>query len=805
MSSRSGHDLAISVRDLVEFSYQAGDLAAPRIGTGRLVEGTEVHGVIQARRGPSYRSETPVSRVVAETVDDRDISIRVHGRIDGLYRDQDDLLVIEEIKTSRRDDIGEGIPVHWAQATCYAALYDPEEPRVAIRLTYVHPESYREQSRRRVLSQTDRARFLSDTIAPLARRLASELDHAAKRDAAIRDSTFPFPTKRPGQAELSEAVTTHISTERTAPLFVHAPTGIGKTMAILYPAVHALAETPTPVDRIFYFAAKGTGKDAALAASDRLRESGIPLRTIAITAKEKICFHPPEATGPNGECRAELCPFAVGYFHRNRGAIEESRQFNRFSKAEVSELAARHTVCPFELSLDISTTADLVIGDYNYLLDPRVYLRRHFRTPANAIALLDEAHNLPDRAREMFSATISKKLVLAARRSLGAHAPTLKSALGKLNSWFLAAAKSAGDSRGVVEKQIPRDLVDLVAETHAAAESTLEDEPDLGEDARTLYYECAAFLRIADSFDERYRYYLAPTGGRDVLAGLLCADPAAAVAAGLRRCRHAVLFSGTFVPLSYFTRLLTTEASPPVFQLPSPFPESNRCVVVHGEVDTRFRKRDAGYSAIAEIIDTVASAAPGNYLAYFPSYAYLSAVHVEFRLRRPERAVIIQSRGMGDDSRSEFLAALSDRGKEEAGVTGFAVLGGVFAEGVDLPGRRLDGAVITGVGLPAVTFEQEIIREYFEENTDHGFLYAYVYPGMNRVIQAAGRVIRGDADRGVIVLLGKRLLQEPYRGVWEEVFPDAVRTTTTEEIAGRLRRFRRSGSSGPDALPKGGG
>jgi DNA excision repair protein ERCC-2 len=762
-------------------------------------EGSQIHADLQSAHGPGWSTEVSVKSAFRWSVDPYEpLELEIYGRVDGIYR-IDDHAIIEEIKTTRAETVEQGRADHWAQAKCYGALLATTEgiDKLTVRLVYVHSPTGAQVPIEREYDGETLITFLYELLDEFGPWAAGELSHRARRNSSIASVKFPFAEYRRGQESIVEATSALSASDASGtPLFIHAPTGIGKTIAVLYAATKALAEGH--YNRLFYFAAKGTGKQAAYDAADRLLDAGADFRVLVITAKEKICLRPPEAVGPSGECMLDRCPYAIGYLDRVREALFEGRTIRRLDAEAIVRLAKSHRLCPFELSLDLSMVADMVICDYNYLFDPRVYLRRHFAARGRYLFLIDEAHNLPDRARDMYSASLNKKVVLRGRRALSNSGGegNAKKALGRLNKWFLEAAKALEGSRHSVQRSIPPDLLARVEETAALLEELLGPPREQPGEAHLVeaYYQCRDLARAAGLFDEGYRFYLEPITGGDMRARIFCVDPARAVQASLSKGTAAVFFSGTLVPVTYFTSLLTTADSPPTLVLPSPFPEDNRRVLAYSGIDTRYRARSRSYGPIAELVDSVVHTSDGNYLVYFPAYTYLSRVHGEYWLRRPKKRIQIQHRGMDDDARAEFLDGFARSSSDPSGIAAFAVLGGVFAEGVDLYGNLLDGAVIAGVGLPPVSLEREIIREHFEVERGHGFLYAYVYPGMNRIIQAAGRVIRSPSDRGVIILVGRRFAQNPYRDIWTTVWPDGAIYDELSTLLEDLDSFRHGGT-----------
>jgi DNA excision repair protein ERCC-2 len=639
--------ITISVRALVEL-LRTGDIAAGGPGA-RGIEGIKSHQAVQRRReerrpaGTVYTAEVPLTW----SVERGDVILEVGGRADGILTGGP-VPVIEEIKTVLHDPAAaarERNPLHWSQAKCYAAIYAAQHgcAAVEIELTYFQLGS-REMSSAREIFYADELRVFFDGLIDQYLAWAGMLrDWVRLRDLTIRELPFPFGAYRAGQQELADAVTEAIGAGGR--LFVQAPTGIGKTMATLFPAVKSLADGTA--SKLFYLTAKTSTRAVAEQAVDQLRQAGLRLKTITLTAREKICFQ------PGAECDPSACEFARGYYDRLRGALQDILVLDAFPRPVIEAYARRHRLCPFEFGLDLSLVADCIICDYNYVFDPRVYLRRFFDDEANDdygdyVFLIDEAHNLVDRAREMFSAELRKKDVLALRRQLATAfggrrklplgVKALDEFLGGINTFMLAARRACEDAAiegqgpGIsVEKKAPEDLFPALRDAAAAAEELLRrEEPYPFRDALLEFYFAArGFLRTADYFDERYVSYFMQQGS-DVAVKLFCIDPARLLQAALARGRAAVFFSATLSPLDYFTGILGGGEDAERLVLPSPFPRENRCLMVDDSISTTYRMREYTYDQVARAIAATAAGRKGNYLVFFPSYRYLREVYALF-------------------------------------------------------------------------------------------------------------------------------------------------------------------------------
>ena len=808
--------IRLAVRQLVEFLLQTGDIDSRFAGFDRANEGARIHRKLQKQAGEGYQPEVFLSG--SREVDG--IRCTVEGRADGIFTDSEGRTVIDEIKTT-------GVPsgeisaelnfCHWAQGMVYASLYAAQQdlPEAAVRLTYYQIDDDKIFYFTRYFSRDELEDFFLGLLrqyAPWARR---QLDWDAARAASLQAMRFPYASYRPGQRALAGEVYRACKTGRDAGkggfrLFCQAPTGTGKTMSALFPSLKAMGEGTG--EKLFYFTARTTARAAAEDAVALLRQAnpGLVFRSVTLTAKEKVCLAKNEAGRP--VCMPEACPYAKGYYDRRKEALAALLDGGGQLDRPAIEAAARQfTVCPFELGLDLSDWADLVIGDYNYLFDPTVHLRRFFELAGDWIFLIDEAHNLPDRAREMYSASFAKSSITEAKRALLRGKNALKGHLLRADRELLAlrravealaprrrteagpesvpaseppqaeqlgffdqppAAKKTAPSPALPEplyaqdgtvffRELPPAVVRPLYSLLPPLQDWLEHNPDdpAHEQLLDLYFSLHDLLRTADRYDEHSVTQLTARGS-ELTIRLLCLDPSAFVDESLACGRTSVLFSATLIPPAYYKKVLGCGGARAV-ALESPFPPGNLGLYCLPGISTRYRHREASVGPISDALAALAQSKVGNYLAFFPSYAYLRQVWADFTARYPGIRTIAQESGLDEAGRAAFLARFAPDPAET--LLGFGVLGGVFGEGVDLVGSRLIGCAIVGVGLPQVSPRQEMLRRYFDEKDGSGFDCAYRFPGMNKVLQAAGRVIRTEHDRGVVLLLDDRFAQEGYR------------------------------------------
>lgn len=787
--------IRLSVRGLVEFLLRGGSIDNRLGGMERALEGGRIHRRIQKAAGKDYQAEVPLT-ITAEL---EGLRFTVEGRADGLIRPGEDsyrslwaeapaegdcdgppVLVVDEIKTTLLpfDRLTEDFNrSHWAQALCYAHICAEKEalPQVGVQLTYFQVETEEIRYYRRRFSRDFLAGFFTRLLQKYKKWADWQEDWRRRRDEAAQALRFPFASYRPGQRQMAAAVYRAIRDGKR--VFCQAPTGIGKSMSALFPAVKAVGEGEC--EKIFYLTAKTVARQSAVHALARLREQGAVLKSVNLTAKDKICFLEERS------CNPEACPYADGHFDRINDALFDAlNRSDAFSRETVEAAARAHRVCPYELSLDLALFCDCVVCDYNYLFDPEAKLARFFAGEGGDYAfLIDEAHNLVDRARSMYSAGLRKSDFLELKKKIGKTEPRLATALRRVNRAFLElrrgclaegqraykripSRKEREDEGVFASPALPEDFVREVAGFAAVCEGWLSERPGPAPEWEAalleLYFASLSFQRTAGLFDDAYLCCIY-TGRRDTVCRLMCMNPARLVSACMDKGKGAVLFSATLTPMEYFQSLLGGEEAGRLL-LPSPFEPERLGLFAASRVSTRYKDRERSRAEIAELIQRLVSARAGNYIVYFPSYAYLQAVHEQFKAICPEAETIVQQADMDEAAREAFLERFSTR--SEGALVGFCVLGGLFAEGVDLKGDRLIGAAIVGVGLPQVNPEQEMLRDYFDPQ-GKGFAYAYRYPGMHKVLQAAGRVIRDEADRGVVLLIDDRFAAGAYR----QLFP----------------------------------
>ncbi len=777
--------IKIAVRELVEFVCRTGDLEFEFSGSRRSIDAIRAHQRIQKSRPDSYHPEVPVT-YRHET---EEFIIQIGGRIDGVYTlgaesSIQNQVVIDEIKTT-----GRGLEhfenseneMHWGQAKCYAFMYAAQNDlkEIGIQLTYFQMDSGEIREYRRTFTFDDLAQFFQSIINRYLEWAETITRWCRLRDESIRVLQFPFEFYRPGQRKM--AVEIYRTIDAGGQLIVQATTGIGKTMAAIFPAVKSIAEGLTT--KIFYLTARTTGRTVAEKAIEELRAGGLRLKSLTLTAKDKICFHPEKS------CSGDECEFARGYYERLSGALSQIFLQDALTREYIEEIAGTHRLCPFELSLELSLYADCIICDYNYAFDPRVYLRRFFlEGNGDYTFLIDEAHNLVDRSREMFSADIRKQPFLDLRRKVRNTLPQVYKSMGRINTWLVKARKKcAASGDRLAEKMQPEGLYPALRGFLKVTEDwlSLNKKTTFREALLDLYFTVAGFVRVAENYDESYVTCYERVA-KDLRLKLFCIDPSGQLREALNRCRAAIFYSATMTPAAYFKKIFGCRDLAGHLILPSPFPAENLGLFVSDRISTLYRQREMTAPAVTGAVAALVQQKRGNYLLFFPSYEYMLMIHDAFKAGSPDIDTILQTREMGEPERIAFLSKFSLDPSDT--LVGFAVMGGIFGEGIDLVGDRLNAAAIVGVGLPGISLERELIREYFSQSHNAGFEFAYLYPGINRVLQAAGRVIRSENERGVVLLIDQRFGIHRYRSLLpREWIP--TRVHNEQQLREYLSRF----------------
>lgn len=772
--------IRISVRNFVEFLLREGDIDDRR-GTkdsvAAMQEGSRIHRKIQKKMGSAYQAEYPLRFVVS--FDEYELGIE--GRADGIIDDGEMAIpIIDEIKGMYQDVMAmeEPVPVHLAQAKCYAYIYANEYhfSKIAVQMTYCNLDS---EEINRMTYQYEFAE-LEDWFLGLCQEYKKwsdfQISSRKERNESIKNLTFPFEF-RPGQKKLAGAVYEVIRQKEL--LYIQAPTGSGKTIATIYPAVKAVGEELG--EKIFYLTAKTITRTVAKDTFSLLLDRGLKSHVIEITAKDRIC--PLEER----TCNPEQCPYARGFFTRINDALYEilhTRQL--FTREFIEEMGEKYQLCPFELSLEIASWMDDIICDYNYVFDPNVYLKRFFveGTRGGYIFLVDEVHNLVDRAREMYSEVIVKEEVLATKKWAKNYSKRLEKALEKTNRIMLQMKKEC--DRLNYLQDIDEFLFSLM-NVLSAFEKMFEEHPSLilPEDEKNFYFTLRNFLNLSEGLDENYQLYVDYDSKENFRVHMFCVNPRTVLQKCLNRAEATVYFSATLLPIQYYQRLLSQKDNPYAIYAESSFDFTKQKVLIGTDVSSKYKRRTASeFQRYAAYIEKIVECKKGNYMVFFPSYRFMEQVQEYMTCKN--YTLIKQMRNMTESDRDAFLDEF-DKKREESLVS-LCVMGGIFSEGIDLTNDRLIGAIIVGTGLPQVSIEKEVLQNYFDDTLGEGFLYAYLYPGMNKVMQSAGRVIRTAQDVGVIALLDDRFLNRDYTNTFPREWKGA-QACSLDTVEQTLRPF----------------
>ncbi|MBQ9784367.1 MAG: ATP-dependent DNA helicase [Clostridia bacterium] len=794
--------IVTSVTELCEYAMRAGDLdlrpgMMKRATVERAAIGAEVHRKLQSEAGAMYTPEV----TMRNTACFHDLAFEVSGRADGVISTEP--LTVDEIKTVTAHAFDRPpAPMHDAQAKCYAYFLCREKglDRVQTRLTYYRTEDGKTKYATTEHTADELEAFYFDLLARVEYRARVLYERETVLRPSVGSGRFPYSSVRQGQDVLLKECYRDIKAGKR--LFAEAPTGIGKTVSTLYPAVRCVGEGHC--DKIFYLTAKAATRREAFAAAAKIFEAGSHLRTAVLTARDQTCANAAAKADPAGvsrHCNPMDCPRAKAFYDKAPHAVCEllSERFG-YTRERIEAVAEKYGICPYELQLELSEFCDIVICDYNYAFDPQVYLRRYFGAEADAhtrhVFLVDEAHNLADRARAMYSAELCSEDVAALWRQLS-EGDSLKDATEKLSVTMQGFRRLCRDTiekdedgveRGYYVNTSPmEDFHRLVALTRKVTDTWLRTHR--GDPSELAVYTLGAKLKrfevISEYYDASFLTFIELEGDRRTVR-LICLDPSHVMDACLSRAHAAVLFSATLTPIDYFADILGGGKQAVRISLPCPFDPENFCLAAVTGVSTRYEDREKSYKKLASLIAASVSAKRGNYIAYFPSYEYMEKVAEQFAKKYPTVATVRQTRGMSVAEKEKFLDAFTTDGTLRVG---FCVLGGSFSEGVDLPGKRLIGSVIVGTGIPGLSNERNILRDHYETTRERGYDYAYVYPGMNRVLQAAGRVIRRESDCGVVVLIDDRYADPRTRGLFPEHWNHVEYAGNAMELAEIVREF----------------
>lgn len=774
-------EFRLSVHQLVDFLLRNGDIDDRVFNRSTMAEGTRLHTLYQTEQVGNYLSEY----YLEEAFEVNGYKILLNGRADGIILIGNSI-VVDEIKTTIVDldkFFEDEREWHLGQAKCYALMigHQKNAEKVKIKLTYIHQVTHDKVIHDFVYSVKELEEEINGLIKEYLTFYELIEAHEVLRNNYLTNLSFPFDKYRKGQRELSKY--SYGIALNGGLLFAEAPTGIGKTMSTLFPFIKSFASTDN--EKIFYLTAKNPGKEAALSAIELINKKEMIVSAISITARDKICPNPDKG------CNPDECPFAKAYYSKVKNVLKEAlMSINQiFTMKTILELAAKYELCPFEFSLDLSLYLDVIICDYNYFFDPQVYFKRYFDEDSSRyIALIDEAHNLVERGRNMYSASISSVTLSKAKECIKyLDHKKIKSTSKKLTKLF-NEFKEYPDGDTLLIDGLNANFLSGIENYLLASLDVMKNlHPFINEEFKDLHFELNKFMKLMDYYDHNFAVYISKNN-KDIKINLFCLNPADNLKNTLRKIKGAVIFSATISPINYYMNMISGETNHPYLGLASPFKQKNLLLMVAPHISTKYKKRNETIYDVKELIEGVISSKRGNYFVYVPSYEYLN--NLIPLLEDLDIELLVQEKDMTNEEKEQFISIFQSNPARSR--VGIAVIGGAFSEGIDLLDDRLIGVIVVGVGLPQLCFERDLIRNYFD-NLDpelkEGYNYAYLYPGFNKVMQAVGRVIRSENDRGIALLIDDRYLNKNYRELYKDEWSHYQVVNSKEDIMELMDNF----------------
>ncbi|WP_312699101.1 ATP-dependent DNA helicase [Sedimentibacter sp.] len=770
-------NIKLSVRELVEFVYKSGDINAKNLSPERAMEGIRVHKILQSSMGESYQKEYFLKREF--TVNN--INFIIEGRADGIISENNGITV-DEIKSTYTNldfiekDYNEA---HIAQAKCYAYIYclDNELDNISVQLRYYNLDTDKTKTILYSYNLSELESFFYELLSSYIDWAQTIIDLKKERERTIDELKFPFDCYRKGQRDFSVAVFSTIKEGKK--LFSQAPTGVGKTISVLFPAIKSMNYKSNT--KIYYLTAKSSTKTIAFNTVKMMVNKGLSLRTTVITAKDKICFM------DETNCDPEYCPYARGYYDRLNAPLKDSIKNNcLFDREYIEEIAKKHDLCPFEFSLDLGYMSDAVICDYNYYFDPKVALQRDdvFKN-SNDILLIDEAHNLEDRTRDMYSPELIKEDFYELYKEMKKINKKIGSTLLNINKKFIEIKKEA-DGEPVILENEPSELINSLRKFSIAAEEYINDKKSeiIPDELIDIYFKSTFFIKISEIADSNFCYYVDFTGNKTKVK-LFLTDPSSVLKEILKNAWASVFFSATLTPLKYFRYILGGDDDDHVLKIRSPFEGERLKLMITSDISMKYTEREANIEAACGYINKSVSEKKGNYMVFFPSYSFMRKIYDIYESLYDTSNIILQNQGLNEEEQDEIV----NRFKNETGLVLFTVVGGVFSEGIDLPLEKLIGAVIIGTGIPQISFERNIIKDFFDKKYNSGYDFAYKYPGFNKILQSAGRVIRTEEDRGTVLMIDSRLCQITYIRLFPEHWRHYKRINNADNLVNEIKSF----------------
>lgn len=768
--------IKLSVRELVEFVYKSGDINVKAMSSDRALEGIKAHKLLQSQMSESYHKEYYLKKEFQLN----DIIFIIEGRADGIFEENNEV-IIDEIKSTytNLELIDQDYNIaHFAQAKCYAYIYGLGNniDTLNVQLRYFNLDTEQTKTIIQKYTLAELETFFYDLLNMYIEWAETIINLRKERELSVEKLQFPFDDYRNGQRNFSVAVFRTINEGKK--LYAQAPTGVGKTISVLFPAIKSLNHKNN--SKIYYLTAKSSTKSIAFNTVKIMVDKGLKLRTTIITAKEKICFM------DETNCEPEYCPYARGYYDKLNIPLKNSIKNDcLYDRNYIEDIGKEYEICPFEFSLDLAYMSDAVICDYNYYFDPKVALQRDdvFKNN-NDILLIDEAHNLEDRTRMMYSPELVKEEFYNVYKIMKTKNKKIGSSLSNLNKKFIDVKKNSSES--FIFEEEPSDLINALRKFSVLAEEYINDRKNenIPEELVDIYFKSTFFIKISEIADSNFCYY-ADFSERKTLVKLFLIDPSDILKDILKKACSSVFFSATLTPLKYFRYILGGEDGDYILKIRSPFEEKNLKLMITEDLSMKYAVRDSNIEAACSYINEVITQKKGNYMVFFPSYSFMEKTYDVYKEHFNTSNIIFQNQGINEDQQTEITETF----KNETGVVLFTVVGGVFSEGIDLPLDRLIGAVIIGTGIPQISFERNIIKSFFDNKYNSGYDFAYKYPGFNKILQSAGRVIRTERDRGIVLLIDSRLCQRTYLSLFPEHWKHYIKTKSNEEIKEEIKLF----------------
>ena len=769
--------IILSVHELVDFVLRRGDIDTRVFNNETMLEGSRIHLRYQSIQDGTYQSEVPLQ----QTIELDEFEFTLQGRADGIIKTKN-LYIIDEIKSTNSDleefYLSQG-EWHLGQAICYGYMYCKENnlDEIGVRLTYISQIDGSKLIKDFVFSFQSLYQIVIEYLSTYSSFYRMIFDHKTNRNKTSEELEFPFENYREGQREVAKYV--YKVSKDGGLFFFEAPTGTGKTMSTLFPSIKTFAEEAN--DKIFYLSAKNQGKLVAHEALKILSRKGLDAYSIVLSSREQMCQL------DKASCNPDDCPFAKGYYDKINTVIKEILTREKtINRDTILHYALMYGICPFESQLDVSSYCDVIICDYNYLFDPLVHLKRFFEESKRPyFALIDEAHNLGERTKEMYTISIERQKLIALQKSIRRFKLVgLKRSIKK-TLIDLDTLSEEVDEFKIYENDFSLKFYNNLENLFSSMQKVLKEHSDLITDEFTECFKMInRFLKIHDYLDEDFVTYI-DRKDDEINAYIRLLSSSNLIKKTLKKIRGSVMFSATLTPIDYYIKTLGGDEETPFLRLSSPFEQDKLCLLVRSDISTKYKDRDNSYKAISESIKAVVTSKIGNYLVFFSSYQYLNNVLSCYKV--DEENIIVQQRDMKVTQREDFLSQFELNPTKTT--VGFAVLGGAFSEGIDLVDTRLIGAIVVGVGLPMVSFERDLMKNYYDNQGVSGFDYAYTNPGKNKVMQAAGRVIRSDTDCGVVLLIDERFMTYKYRDLFKVEWSHYKKVNSVDQIKNHLSLF----------------